>query len=61
MSGGPMHEIDTTGRPARRRAVVLALALPLVLVACGKRGPLRLPEKPAPATPAPAPDEDEAR
>jgi predicted small lipoprotein YifL len=51
----------------RRLVALLILALPLVLGACGKKGPLRLPEPaPAPAgvppAPAAAPDaEDEAK
>ena len=36
-----------------RLVALLILALPLALAACGKTGPLRLPE-PAPASTAPA-------
>jgi predicted small lipoprotein YifL len=48
---------------ARRLAALLILMLPLTVGACGKKGPLRLPEAPA-STPPPdaSPDaEDEAK
>jgi len=45
------------GRTRRYLAILLALALPVAIAACGKKGPLRLPEEPAttapPASPAP--------
>jgi predicted small lipoprotein YifL len=58
-----MIRTDLERRTARRRLVaLLALALPLALGACGKKGSLRLPEAPPPSAPAPAPDaEDEAK
>jgi predicted small lipoprotein YifL len=43
--------IRTSGDPMRRRVLaLLALGLPAALGACGRRGPLRLPEPP-PASP----------
>jgi predicted small lipoprotein YifL len=41
----------TLGRPSRR--ILCALALALLVGACGQKGPLYLPEKPQPVQPQP--------
>jgi len=52
-----MTDFETASR--RRLVALLILALPALLAACGKKGPLRLPEAAPASTPPPAPDADD--